>query len=195
MTITHRTQDTGWNQRYGDPHDDLPPVPDSVRVQLAHRSCAVSPGDVTDDQLRALVAAAQSAPTSSNLQPWSVVAVRDPARKARLAALAAGQASSAQAPVLLVWVADLGRAPASRAAGDDGRRGRLPRDDPHRLRRHRSRRPDAVVAAESLGLGSVSSEPSATTRRGGAPSSASRRTPWPPFGLAVGAPTRRSTPA
>ncbi len=78
--------------------------------QLAHRSVRKCvPGEVSEDRLRALVAAAQSAPTSSNLQPWSVVAVRDPARKARLAALAAGQQFVSEA-VFLVWVADLGRA-------------------------------------------------------------------------------------
>ena len=58
---------------------------DVLDVQLAHRSVRTfAPGEVSEDQLRALVAAAQSAPTSSNLQPWSVVAVRDPERKARL---------------------------------------------------------------------------------------------------------------
>ncbi len=86
-------------------------VTDTLRLQLAHRSVRkFGPRDVTDDELDALIAAAQSAPTSSNLQPWSVVAVRDPARKARLAALAANQAFIEQAPLFLVWVADLGRA-------------------------------------------------------------------------------------
>jgi nitroreductase len=84
---------------------------DVLRLQLAHRSVRkFGPRAVTDDELNALVAAAQSAPTSSNLQPWSVVAVRDPARKARLAALAGNQAFIEQAPLFLVWVADLGRA-------------------------------------------------------------------------------------
>ncbi|ONG58143.1 hypothetical protein BKE38_03375 [Pseudoroseomonas deserti] len=56
-----------------------------------------------------LVAAAQSAATSSNLQSWSVIAVTDPARRARLASLAAGQGFVAEAPLFLVWVADLSR--------------------------------------------------------------------------------------
>lgn len=80
-------------------------------LQLAHRSVRqFGLRDVTDAELDALVAAAQSAPTSSNLQPWSVVAVRDPARKTRLAALAGHQRFIEQAPLFLVWVADLGRA-------------------------------------------------------------------------------------
>lgn len=56
---------------------------------------------MSDDHLCVMVAAAQSAPTSSNLQPWSVVVVRDPERKARLATYAAGQRFIEEAPVLL----------------------------------------------------------------------------------------------
>ncbi|WP_067699493.1 NADPH-dependent oxidoreductase [Nocardia jejuensis] len=64
---------------------------------------------VSDDTLRLLISAAQSAPTSSNLQVWSVIAVRDPERKARLAELAGGQEHILQAPVLLVFTADFAR--------------------------------------------------------------------------------------
>ena len=56
-----------------------------------------------------LVAAAQSAASSSNLQTWSVVAVENPARKARLSELAGNQAFIRQAPLFLVWLADLSR--------------------------------------------------------------------------------------
>jgi nitroreductase len=97
--------------RYGDDSATLGVVNDVLAVQLAHRSVrSFLPREVDDDELAAIVAAAQSAPTSSNLQAWSVVAVRDPERKSRLAALAGGQAFIAQAPLFLVWVADLGRA-------------------------------------------------------------------------------------
>ncbi|GAA2582188.1 NADPH-dependent oxidoreductase [Dactylosporangium fulvum] len=97
--------------RYGDPTATLSVASDVLSLQLAHRSVRkFGPREVTDDELAALIAAAQSAPTSSNLQPWSVVAVRDPGRKARLAALAGHQAFIEQAPLFLVWIADLGRA-------------------------------------------------------------------------------------
>jgi len=97
--------------RYGDDTLSLDVRSDVLDLVLAHRSVRrFAPDDVTDEQLRALVAAAQSAPTSSNLQPWSLVAVRDTERKARLASLAAGQRFVEEAPLLLVWVADLGRA-------------------------------------------------------------------------------------
>jgi nitroreductase len=126
-------------------------------LQLAHRSVRkFAPGEVTDDHLQAMVAAAQSAPTSSNLQPWSVVAVRDPERKARLAALAAGQRFVVEAPLLLVWVADLGRARrlASRAgvsvdAADYLETTIIGFVDTALAAQN------AVLAAESLGLGTV----------------------------------------
>src|SRR5690606_12578351 len=92
--------------RYGDPAVSLSVLSDVVALQLEHRSVrAFTDRDVTDDELSALVAAAQSAPTSSNLQPWSVVAVRDADRKRRLAALAGQQAFIERAPLFLVWVA------------------------------------------------------------------------------------------
>jgi nitroreductase len=77
---------------------------------LQHRSVrAYLPDPVSDEQLAAIVSAAQSASSSSNLQAWSVVAVRDTARRAKLAELAGGQAHIAQAPLQLVWLADLAR--------------------------------------------------------------------------------------
>ncbi|GAA1676928.1 NADPH-dependent oxidoreductase [Kribbella yunnanensis] len=80
--------------------------------QLAHRSVRRYRADdqVSDETLTALIAAAQSAPTSGNLQLWSVVAVRDDARRRRLAVLAGEQDFIAQAPLFLVWLADLARA-------------------------------------------------------------------------------------
>ena len=59
--------------------------------------------------METLVAAAQSAATSSNMQTWSVVAVTEPATKAALAAVASKQAHIEQCPLFLVWVADLSR--------------------------------------------------------------------------------------
>jgi nitroreductase len=96
--------------RYGDSDAALGVHNDTLALQLAHRSVRkFLPYPVTDEQLSALVAAAQSASTSSNLQPWSVIAVRDPEHKARLAALANNQDFINEAPLFLVWVADLDR--------------------------------------------------------------------------------------
>lgn len=87
-------------------------LPGSVLdVQLAHRSVrAFAPDPLADHVLPALVAAAQSAPSSSNLQLWSVVAVTDAARKDRVATIAGGQQHVRRAPLLLVFVADTARA-------------------------------------------------------------------------------------
>ena len=97
-------------QRYG--REEMPSVAMSAVIEqlLSHRTVRHHlPDPVPDDALRAIVTAAQSASTSSNLQPWSVIAVRSPDTKARLAALAGDQAHVAQAPLVLIWLADLAR--------------------------------------------------------------------------------------
>ena len=77
---------------------------------LAHRSIRhFLPRDLPPNTLETLIAAAQSAATSSNLQLWSVVAVREKARKSRLAQLAGQQDFIDRAPLMLVWLADLHR--------------------------------------------------------------------------------------
>ncbi|MGU3502136.1 NADPH-dependent oxidoreductase [Mycobacterium sp. C31M] len=143
--------------RYGDPDAALSVHNQTLAVQLSHRSVRrFGPDPVGDEHLSALVAAAQSAATSSNLQPWSVVAVRDPDRKARLAQLAAGQQFINEAPLLLVWVADLGRV--RRVAERAG----APLDGADYLESTiigfvdtALAAQNAVTAAESLGLGTV----------------------------------------
>jgi nitroreductase len=143
--------------RYGGDALSLDVRSEVLDLQLAHRSVRkFAPGDVSDDQLRAMVAAAQSAPTSSNLQPWSVVAVRDPERKARLAALAADQRFVVEAPLLLVWVADLGRARrlASRSGVSVGAADYLETTIIGFVDTALAAQ-NAVLAAESLGLGTV----------------------------------------
>lgn len=82
-----------------------------IDLLLQHRSVRAYRADpLPSGTLEALVAAAQSAATSSNLQTWSVVAVQDPARRERLSVLAGGQKHIRQAPLFLVWLADLSRA-------------------------------------------------------------------------------------
>jgi nitroreductase len=88
---------------------DAPASP-VIETLLNHRSVrAYSDRPLPDDLLQTLTAAAQSASTSSNLQAWSVVAVRDTARKARLAVCAGNQKHVAAAPLLLMFIADLSR--------------------------------------------------------------------------------------
>ncbi|GHT80645.1 NADPH-dependent oxidoreductase [Betaproteobacteria bacterium] len=97
--------------RYGDPAA-VPTAAWSPLIEqlLGHRSVrAYLPEPVSDEQLAAIIAAAQSASSSSNLQAWSVVAVRDPASRARLAEFAGNQSHISEAPLHLVWIADLAR--------------------------------------------------------------------------------------
>ncbi|MET8794864.1 nitroreductase family protein [Nocardia sp. NPDC004568] len=111
MTQTAPSPDQVVAQRYRAPAPAAPAEWNPVlRVLHEHRSIRrYLPDPLPDGVLELLISAAQSAPTSSNLQVWSVVAVRDPQRKARLAALAGDQEQIRQAPLLLVWTADLAR--------------------------------------------------------------------------------------
>ncbi|MDY0014254.1 MAG: NADPH-dependent oxidoreductase [Rhodocyclaceae bacterium] len=143
--------------RYGAGAPILEGLNGTLRQLLAHRSVrAYTPEAVGDEQLTALVAAAQSAASSSNLHAWSVVAVRDPARKAALAELAGDQAHIRQAPLFLVWLADLARL--ERVASSEGR----PSAGLDFLEMFLVGAVDAalaaqnaVVAAESMGLATV----------------------------------------
>ncbi|MET7242747.1 NADPH-dependent oxidoreductase [Methylobacterium sp. EM32] len=124
---------------------------------LAHRTVrAFRPAPLPDGTLEALVAAAQSAPSSSNLQTWSVVAVEDPAAKRRLSEVARGQRHVVEAPLVLVWLADLSR------LGALGRDRDAPTEGLDYLEMLMVGVVDAALAAqnatvalESLGLGSV----------------------------------------
>ncbi|MBP0445688.1 NADPH-dependent oxidoreductase [Roseomonas sp. SSH11] len=143
--------------RYG--QTGLPAGPSSPVVEslLAHRSVrAYLDRPLEPGTLETLVAAASSAPTSSNMQAWSVVAVEEPGRKARLAALAGNQGFVARAPLFLCWIADLSRLQRLGQAGGE------PLEGLEFLEAYMVALVDAalaaqnaLVAAESLGLGTV----------------------------------------
>ncbi|BAY99936.1 nitroreductase [Tolypothrix tenuis PCC 7101] len=97
--------------RYGEiPFNDELPWNDSIEKILSHRSVrSYLPDPLPPGTLELLVAAAQSAASSANMQTWSVVAVEDEQRKEELYKLANNQAHVKQAPLFLVWLADLGR--------------------------------------------------------------------------------------
>jgi nitroreductase len=130
---------------------------DTLGGLLQHRSVrAYLPDALAPGTLEAIIAAAQSAASSSNQQFWSVVAVENSDRKARLAELAGGQAHIRQAPLFLIWLADLNRATAIAELAGQG----------HEALDYIESlvvsvvdaalaAQNAVVALESLGLGSV----------------------------------------
>ena len=110
---TQRSRIAGaWQARYGDAPPPSPmPWNDTIGVLLRHHSVrAYRPDPLPEGTLPLLVAAAQSAATSSNMQTWSVVAVTDPTKKAALARVASDQKHIEQCPLLLVFLADLSRA-------------------------------------------------------------------------------------
>lgn len=80
----------------------------TVAQMFRHRTHrAYRPDPVPVAQLERLVDAARHASTSSYIQAYAVVAVRDPAQKAECARLCAGQPHIAQAPLFLAICADL----------------------------------------------------------------------------------------
>lgn len=83
---------------------------ETISKMMEHRSIRkYSARTVTKEQVEQIVSAGQMASSSSNVQAYSVVAVTDADRKAKLAELCGHQAYVAECPVFLVWCADLSR--------------------------------------------------------------------------------------
>lgn len=86
--------------------------PNNETLELLNRHASVRQYQntpVSDEQLAAIIGAGQMASTSSNVQGYSVIAVKEPALKSELARLSGNQAYIEQCPVFLVWCADLYR--------------------------------------------------------------------------------------
>ena len=98
-------------RRYG--IEALPPAGpwnETIATMLDHRSVrSYKPDPVPAGALESMIAAAQSAATSSNMQWWSAVAVTDPAKKKVLAEIAGGQKHIEQCPLFIAWIADMSR--------------------------------------------------------------------------------------
>ena len=145
------------NARYGAGQPAPPAWNQVIETLLGHRSVRSYLGDaLAPGTAELLVAAAQSAATSSNMQLWSVLAVEDPQRRERLAVLAGNQRHIAEAPLFLVWLADL-----SRAERIGERQGHVMAGLPFTetfmvaVIDAALAAQNATVAAESLGLGTV----------------------------------------
>lgn len=133
-----------------------PPLSNAtVDTILSHHSVRdYTDASVSEEALTTMFLAAQSASTSSSLNAWSAVIVRDPSAKRFLMDLTQGNPFILDAPVLIVWVADLSRN--ARLAESAGRK-------PRTLDYQESvllgavdtalAAQNAAVAAESLGLG------------------------------------------
>lgn len=91
-------------------------IPDDIRtpiLDLITRHVSVRSFDtartLSEAQVTAIVAAAQSAPTSSNLQAYSIVQVENPALRDRLLPLCLNQAFVREAPLFLIFCPDIYR--------------------------------------------------------------------------------------
>lgn len=187
-----------WQDRYRTlvdaPTADVP-VTAVLAQQYRHRSVRrFLDREVSDAEIRAIVGAAQSASVSSNLQVWSVIAVRDVEKRRRISAVIGNRGFIEEASVLLAFVADFARAAhIVQSAGeriesidylentlvgfvDAGIAGQ-----------------NAILAAESLGLGgvflgSLRNEPLAVADILGLPEYV-----FPVFGIALGHPDPADT--
>ncbi len=145
-------------ERYGS--DAIPaagPWNEVVASLLTHRSVrGYVPTPVPKGTLETMIAAAQSAATSSNLQTWSVVAVNDPATRAEFAKIANNQQHIVECPVFLAFCADISRN--ERMAAVEGTKlEALPYVETFLVAAIDAAlaAQNAVVAAESLGLSTV----------------------------------------
>ena len=147
----------GFASRYGISASDVSPANEVIDSLLSHRSVrAYSDKPVSDAAIEQIIAAAQSASSSSNLQLWSVISVQDPARRSRLSALAGGQKHVESAPIFLVWLADLSRADrVGRARGASMEGIAYTESCFTSVVDTALAAQNAVSAAESLGLGAV----------------------------------------
>lgn len=183
-------------QRYRSSDAFVPPLGnETLATILAHKSVRrYLPDALPSGTLELIAAAAQSAPTTSNLQAYSIVAIEDPERKARLADLASPNRHILTAPLLLLFVADLSRL--RRVAVDLGKTA----DGLDYLESFLVGAIDAalaaqaaIIAAESLGLGTcliggMRNHPEAVASEIGLPAEA-----VVVFGLTVGRPDPAST--
>lgn len=187
MTGPQPTPDDHLTNRYGRPQSWSPQQwNDTVETITAHRSVRLwQDKDVDDATLKTILAAAQSAPSSSNKQTVSVIAVRDRTLKEQLASIGKQMSSHvATAPVVLLWLIDFSqirfhaRNAAAAEAGAAGAAG-AGEDDAAEIHGVSTRPPhdlgsldyldepvttvldigivsqSAAIAAESLGLGTV----------------------------------------
>lgn len=161
-----------------------------VPALLAHRSVrAFAPDPVPDEVIDTLIAAAQSASTSSNLQSWSVIVVRDVEHKSAVATLAGDQQFIRDAPLFLVFVADWARGVAIARGRGEASEGIDYLDSTLVATIDAAiAAQNAVVAAESLGfgavfVGAVRNSPDRLSTLLGLPDAA-----FPVVGVAVGRP-------
>lgn len=131
---------------------------ETINLLMAHRSIRkYADKPVPREIIEQVVAAGQMASSSSNVQAYSVIAVTDAERKQKLSQLSGRQTYIVECPVFLVWCADLSRL-------KNAARHHLPDSESYEGVTENFivatvdvalAAQNAVIAAESLGLGIV----------------------------------------
>ncbi len=104
MKVYPESVEEAWEARFG---TASPKTAEEIPSFLIHRSVrSYSEEPVSEATIQALVGAAQSASTSSNLQMWSMVSVQDSERREKMALLCADQDHVRTAPWFFAFLAD-----------------------------------------------------------------------------------------
>lgn len=131
---------------------------ETIELLMQHRSIRkFKEESVSDEQLHAMLAAAQMASTSSHVQAYSVIRVSDPDKRTQLAAWSGNQAYVESCPLFLVWCADLQRLKVAYSMHKDENGGYFDNAE-HLIVATVDvalAAQNAAVAAESMGLGVV----------------------------------------
>ncbi|MDJ0683166.1 MAG: nitroreductase family protein [Alphaproteobacteria bacterium] len=100
-----------WRARFGvDPPDGLPDAGETLARILGRASCRqFRPDPIDAGLLSLLLACAQSAPSKSDLQQYSIVVIDDPAIRSAMQEWSSFDAWIGDAPVFLVFCGDLNR--------------------------------------------------------------------------------------
>ncbi|WP_027091832.1 oxygen-insensitive NADPH nitroreductase [Cohnella thermotolerans] len=170
---------------------------DIIEHLQSHRSVRkFKPEPVTEEQLAQILASAQSAPTSSNIQAYSVVGVRNPETKRQFAELAGGQKHIEESGIFLVWCADLNRLQTAIRLQENNPELELDQNVETFLLATIDATlaaQNATIAAEALGLGTVyiggiRNNPKRAAELIGLP-----RLVYPVFGMCIGVPDQEPT--
>lgn len=174
---------------------NMPPSNPILDLMRGHASARhFRPDPIPAETLETIIDCAQRAATSSNLQAYAVIAVSEANQRSELAALCGDQAQVREAPLFLVWCADLSRID----------RATVLRGHPHRHEYVENfliatidaalAAQNAALAAESLGLGvcyigALRNNTRAVIRMFDLP-----RLMFPLFGMTLGVPIRPPQP-
>ncbi|MCR9257085.1 MAG: nitroreductase family protein [Alphaproteobacteria bacterium] len=95
--------------RYAQPRDSVGPAAEDARLLpfLTRSVCRdFKPDPVPEPLLASLLACAQSAPSKSDLQQYSIIVIDDPELRGKINALDSIQSWAEAAPLMLIFVAD-----------------------------------------------------------------------------------------